>query len=270
MCLDAEDAASRITPKTAAICHVHIGGLVSRSALELRALCKERGLHFVEDACQAHGSSLDGEMAGALGTAAGFSFFSTKVMTTGEGGMVTTDDHSLVEKMKSIREFGKVKKGILTNYHTRWGYNWRMPEVAALLGLRQLASLDSFLQQRQEIASVYDEELGGLDSVEIIHPEVGSDHNYFKYIVVLRNHDRTRVHEGLVDGGVAPSGYVYELPLHKLPVFPEWNELSLPKTEYLCAQHICLPIFVGMSQEQARFAVGMLKKVLDDPSTRQA
>jgi dTDP-4-amino-4,6-dideoxygalactose transaminase len=175
-----------------------------------------------------------------------------------------------VEKMKSVREFGKVKKGIYTNYHTAWGYNWRMPEVSALLGLRQLASLGSFVKRRGEIAAIYDEELGDLEDVEIIGPEANSVHNYFKYLVVLRNHERTRIHEGLVEGGVSPSGYVYELPLHKLPVFPEWNQTSLPKTEFYCAHHIALPIFVGLTDEQARRTAGVLKGLLADPSTRRA
>ena len=118
MCMDYDSVMSLINKNTIAVCHVHIGGLVSDSALQLSEYCLQNNIYFVEDAAQAHGSSNMDQKAGTLGVAAGFSFFSTKVITTGEGGMVTTNDESLVEKMKSIREFGKVKKGIFTNYHT--------------------------------------------------------------------------------------------------------------------------------------------------------
>ena len=134
MCLDYDDVLQKINKNTVGICHVHIGGLVSDSALKLSRYCKDNGLYFVEDAAQAHGSSNQGVSAGTLGDAAGFSFYSTKVMTTGEGGIVTTNNKKLVEKMKSSREFGKEKKGIFTNYHTRMGYNWRMPRSFYLDG----------------------------------------------------------------------------------------------------------------------------------------
>ena len=264
MCLDAEDAIGRITDKTAAIMQVHIGGLVSNSIIELKKVCEERDILLLEDAAQAHGSELNGTKAGAFGIAAGFSFFSTKVMTTGEGGMVTTNDRSLVEKMKSKREFGKVKKGIFTNCHTSIGYNWRMPEISALLGLRQLASIQKFIKRRNEIAQLYNDELENISEVKVIHPDKNSSHNYFKYIVVLLNHDRAEVHKALETNDISPSGYVYELPLHKQPVFPKANSLSLQKTEFYCNQHICLPIFYGMTDDQAIYVTATLKKILKD------
>ena len=262
MCLDAADAVKRTTPKTAAIMQVHIGGIVSKSTLELQKTCKEKDLHFIEDAAQAHGSALNGIKAGAFGVAAGFSFFSTKVMTTGEGGMVTTDDPAIAEKMRSLREFGKVKQDIYVNYYTAMGYNWRLPEVASLMGLRQLASLDEFTRRRRQLAKIYDYALAGDPDLTIVEPADKKNHNYFKYIVILRHHDRAAVHKALEAGGIHPSGYVYELPLHKQLVFPEANRLSLPKTEFVCQQHLCLPIFYGMTDEQARYVISTLKKVL--------
>jgi len=264
MCLDATDVAKRITPKTAAITQVHIGGIISKSTLELQKICKEQVIYLVEDAAQAHGSSLSGTKAGAFGVAAGFSFFSTKVMTTGEGGMVTTNDSSMVEKMKSMREFGKVKKDVYINYHTSVGYNWRLPEVASLLGIRQLASLPEFIRRRQEIAKLYDEEFKDTPDIKIIHPEKNSFHNYFKYTIVLPNHDRVKVHKALDEHGIQPSGYVYEMPLHKQPVFSEANNLSLPNTEFLCEHHLCLPIFYSMTDEQVHYVASTLKKILNE------
>lgn len=262
MCLDADDAIKRITPETVAIMQVHIGGIVSKSILKLQKVCKEKGIHLLEDAAQAHGSELNGVKAGAFGTAAGFSFFSTKVMTTGEGGMVTTNDAKLAEKMKSLREFGKVKTGIYINYYTAMGYNWRLPEVASLMGIRQLASLPEFVKRRQQIAAIYDEELAGNPDIKIVEPFDKKGHNYFKYMLILPNHDRAAVHNALEAAGVQPSGYVYELPLHKQPVFPNDNKLSLPKTEYACEHHLCLPIFYSMTDEQAHYVTSSLKNIL--------
>jgi len=268
MSLDPDDAASRVTSHTAAITQVHIGGIVSEGIRKTQRLCQEKGLHLVEDAAQAHGSVLEGQKAGTFGTAAGFSFFSTKVMTTGEGGMVTTDDPDLVRRMKSDREFGKIRKGVYVNYHETFGYNWRMPEVSALMGLRQLASLDLFIERRREIVARYDELLSDVPEVTIVDPEGHSSYNGFKYVLLLDEHDRILVHREMGDRGVSLSGYIYEIPLHKLPVFPDSNELSLPRTEFICQHHICLPVFVGMTDEQVDHVADSLKAVLGDPANR--
>jgi dTDP-4-amino-4,6-dideoxygalactose transaminase len=263
MCLDYKDTIEKITSRTIAICHVHIGGLVSDDALRLAQYCDDHGLFFVEDAAQAHGSINKGKKAGTLGIAAGFSFYSTKVMTTGEGGMVTTNDEELVSKMKSSREFGKEKKGIWTNYHTQIGYNWRMPEVAALLGIRQLQAIEEFIKKRTNIAGIYDVMLQGLNSVRIISPPEKSRFNYFKYMLVLEKFDREKIHNVFEKNGISPSGYVYELPLHKQPVFPEHNQIELPNTEFLCSNHFCLPIYPSMEIEDAEYIAETLFKVLD-------
>lgn len=263
MCMDADDAINKITDKTISIVQVHIGGIVSKSIIKLKKVCKERGIYLVEDSAQAHGSSLDNLKAGAFGIASGFSFFSTKVMTTGEGGMVTTNEPLFVERMKSMREFGKIRNDIYINYHTSIGYNWRMPEVAALMGLRQLESLPIFIKRRNEIANLYNEEFSDVSDIKIISPEKNSVNNYFKYIVVLPNHNRVEVHKSLEKNDIQPSGYVYELPLHKQPVFSWANNLSLPNTEYLCSHHICLPIYYGMSDDQVYYVTKTFKKILN-------
>ena len=182
--------------------------------------------------------------------------------------MVTTNDPSLVRQMKSSREFGKVKKGVYVNYHETLGYNWRMPEVSALMGLRQLLSLDSFIARRREIVTRYDEQLRDADDVTVVCPDRHGSYNGFKYMVLLNGHDRVKVHSEMGEMGVSLSGYIYEIPLHKLPVFPEWNELSLPTTELICRQHICLPVFVGMTDEQVDHVVESLKVVLNNPANR--
>jgi len=269
MCLEAEDAIKRITPRTAAIMQVHIGGIVSESTRSLQKACSGRGIYLIEDAAQAHGSELNGIKAGAFGVAAGFSFFSTKVMTTGEGGMVTTNDAAMAEKMRSLREFGKVPQDIYINYYTAMGYNWRLPEVASLMGIRQLSSLNDFVKRRQEIAKIYDDILADHPDIKIVEPSDKKSHNYFKYTIILKNHDRAVVHKALEASDIQPSGYIYELPLHKQPVFPAEISLSLPKTEFVCAHHLCLPIFYGMTDEQSRYVASTLKKILAEKESKR-
>lgn len=263
MCIDFNDACSKVTKNTGSIVIVHIGGIISKSIFKLRDFCEENNIFLVEDAAQAHGSSYKGIKAGNFGVAAGFSFFSTKVMTTGEGGMVTTNSFELSKQMKSMREFGKVKKGIITNYHQYFGYNWRMPEVSALMGITQLNRLDAFVKRRQEIAKIYNEELENFSEISIVSPPSFTDHNFFKYIVILDNHDREEIHQKMQELGISPSGYVYEIPLHKQPVLSEFENLDLPKTDYLCSKHFCLPIYYSLTNQQAKKVVTTFKSILE-------
>tara|TARA_B100000212_G_scaffold341914_1_gene326582 strand:+ start:1047 stop:2168 length:1122 start_codon:yes stop_codon:yes gene_type:complete len=264
MCLDFESTIKQVSPRTKAICIVHIGGIVSDSVIPLKSYCEKNRISLVEDAAQAHGSSLQGTKAGNFGIAAAFSFFSTKVMTTGEGGMVTTNSSELVKKMKSMREFGKVKTDIYINYHKYFGYNWRLPEVSALMGIRQLNSLDKFIKRRQEIARIYDDAFENCEGIRVINPSEKSSHNYFKYIIILEKSDRKKMHKFLQENQISPSGYVYELPLHKQPVLSEHSKLSFPNTEILCANHICLPIFYSMTNEQVNYVSKIVKQYFLD------
>ncbi len=264
MCLDYEDAISKVTSNTVAICNVHIGGIVSNSSLKLSEYCKENNINYVEDAAQAHGSSNKGKNAGTLGIAAGFSFYSTKVMTSGEGGIVTTNDEKLVNKMKSMREFGKEKKGTLTNYHTSIGYNWRMPEVSALMAIKQLESLDYFIKKRSEISSIYDSILENVKGISKINPPKDSRFNHFKYILILEGLSREVFHTKMEEKGIELSGYIYEIPLHKQPVFSEYQNISLPKTEKFCSKHVCLPIYPLLNTKDAEFIAENTIKILSN------
>jgi dTDP-4-amino-4,6-dideoxygalactose transaminase len=162
-----------------------------------------------------------------------------------------------------IREFGKEKKGIYTNYHTSLGYNWRMPEVSALMGISQLESIGSFIEKRTKIAKIYDSYFLNLNIARVIQPHQSSNFNYFKYILVIKKGNRRKIHEALTKEGINLSGYVYEIPLHKQPVFKNFNSLSLPETENLCAQHICLPIYPDLSVKDANLIAKSLLKIFD-------
>jgi len=262
MCIDIESIKKKITKKTSAIMVVHIGGIISKDIYKIKKLCEAKKIYLIEDSAQAHGSSLNGKKAGSFGIASGFSFFSTKVITTGEGGMVTTNNRVIFNRMRSMREFGKVKKGIYTNYHTSIGYNWRLGEVNSLMGLMQLGNINKFIKWRQKIAKIYDVELSNIKNIEIIKPKKSNEHNYFKYIILLKNKNRVSVHKNLLKNSISPSGYVYEIPLHKQPVFKKYNKLKLINTEKYCSKHLCLPIFYEMKISQAKYVAKKLKEIL--------
>lgn len=152
--IDVERFPQVIGGETVGVIVVHIAGIVTPRMAEIEAICRERGLWLLEDAAHAHGCSYKGQMAGTFGRAASFSFYPTKVITSGEGGVIVTNDEKVYEEALIYRDQGKA--GFLTNFHTRLGYNWRMSEPSAIIGLSQLARLDEFIAARNHIASIYD------------------------------------------------------------------------------------------------------------------
>ncbi|MCX6760319.1 MAG: DegT/DnrJ/EryC1/StrS family aminotransferase, partial [Candidatus Nealsonbacteria bacterium] len=131
-----DDLEKKIRKDTKAVILVHIGGIVSGNFERIKSICKKRKIALIEDAAHAFGSSLNGKMAGNLGLAGSFSFYPTKIITTAEGGMITTNDKKIYEMAKILREHGKADHKI--NIHTEFGYNWRFSELHAVLGLEQM------------------------------------------------------------------------------------------------------------------------------------
>jgi perosamine synthetase len=257
-----EDVDRRITPSTVGVVAVHIGGLVSRRIQELAEWTRGKGLWLVEDAAHAHGSSQDGVAAGRFGVAASFSFYPTKVVTSAEGGMIVTDDDRLAEEARIYRDQGKQSFG--QNAHVRLGYNWRMSEPHAIIGLRHLERLPALLAERQAIAAAYDDGLRGQGGLRPLAVPPGGVCNYYKYIAVLRERrDRAALKKHLKEQfGVSLAGEVYETPLHAQPVFRPYASSALPVAEDLCARHICLPIFPGMEPRQTQLVLRALRETI--------
>lgn len=257
-----EDVERKITDKTKVVVTVHIGGLVSPYTYELKKICKDKGIYLVEDAAQAHGSTLNNKKAGTFGIAGGFSFFPTKVMTTGEGGMIVTDSKEIYDKSQLLADQAKVGG---RNYHELIGYNWRMTEFQALLGITQLEHLESFIKERIRIAQIYNEGFKEIPSLKPLEIPNNVRHNYYKYIVfVPKGFDRESLSQRLrKEYNVNLSGYVYELPCHLQPVFKRYWQESLPVSEDLCSRHICPPVYVAMKDEEAVYVVDSIKGCLE-------
>jgi len=257
-----EDVERALTPRTAGLVLVHIGGIVSRRVRELQEWASKKGLWLVEDAAHAHGSSFNGVRAGVFGIAGSFSFYPTKVMTSGEGGMIVTNDDRIAEEARIYRDQGKAS--FTQNAHTRMGYNWRMSEPHAIIGLKHLERLPAMIADRQKIAAIYDQGLKEFRHLDRLQVPPGGVCNYYKYIVVLKEkRDRKALKAVLREQhGVSLAGEVYEEPLHRQPVFEKYLTQALPVSEDYCGRHLCLPVFSGMEEEDAQHVLRALKDVI--------
>ena len=151
-CMDTEDALRRITPRTAGIIVVHLGGLVYPEIDQLRDVCAQRGLFLVEDVAHAHGAAINGRRAGSLADAGCFSFYPTKIMATGTGGMITTDNERLADYARLLRHHGQGKR---REDFVQMGSDWCMSEIHAILGQHQLAALEDNVAHRNEVVAWY-------------------------------------------------------------------------------------------------------------------
>lgn len=265
LCLDPKSLRDTISKDTKAVILVHIGGLVPPQIKEIQQICEERNLYLIEDAAHAHGSTFNNKKAGSFGIAAAFSFYPTKVITSGEGGMITTDDENVYNRALVFRDQGKA--GFLGNVHTEMGYNWRMSEIHAAIGLSQFARLEEFISDRRRVAQIYDEQLAQLSGITSLKIPSEVKSNYYKYVALLdEGIDRACFKKELKDRfEVGLSGEVYELPCHLQPVLKElygFKGGELPTAEDLCNRHICLPVFAQMTDEQASYVVNALREAI--------
>ena len=215
-----------------------------------------------------HGSALGGRSAGTFGRAASFSFYPTKVIAGGEGGMIVTDDDEIAEEARVYRDQGK--GSFHANFHTRMGANWRMSEPHAAIVLSQLHRLDEFIEQRQALAARYDAALTTLDLGTLTMPATASS-NYYKYVAFLPDGiDRTLFKQHLrTEFDIGLSGEVYDTPLHHQPIFSHLDDRPLPGSEWLCARHICLPLYPALSEVDADYVVESLASALERPELRR-
>ena len=268
MSVDPTDLAACIGPDTAAVVVVHIGGLISPAIDEIAQLCDAHGVALVEDAAHAHGSAHAGRSAGTFGAAASFSFYPTKVIAGGEGGMIVTDNDEIADEARVYRDQGK--GSFHANFHTRMGANWRMSEPHAAIVLSQLRRLDEFIERRQELAARYDAALAGLDLGTLSIPSSSSS-NYYKYVAFLPDGvDRTLLKQYLrAEFDIGLSGEVYDTPLHHQPIFSQLDDRDLPGAEWLCARHVCLPLYPALSEADADYVVGSLATALERDDVRE-
>ncbi len=265
LCITAEEVQKHITAKTKGVIVVHIGGLICPDIKAIREICQDYGLFLVEDAAHAHGSSLNGEMAGSFGDASAFSFYPTKVITTGEGGIITTNDVNIYNFAVKLRDQGK--DSYTSNLIVELGYNWRMQEISAAIGLVQLKRLSEIILKRNHIKKLYNNEFSKIDGLEPIRTPNNMVNNYYKYVLILdSNINRDKLKEELKKKGVKCGSEVYWPPLHLQPIYQKILNIQVgefPNAEDVCRRMICPPIYTSMTIEDVNYVIESFKKTLE-------
>ena len=243
---------------------VHIGGNIVPGFERLVEFCDQANVKLVEDCAHAHGSKVNGKMAGTFGIGAGFSFFPTKVMTTMEGGMLVTDDDDVAMLARSMRNQGK-RFAAYGGLHYDHGNSWRMSEIAAAMGSIQLAKLNQMVGVREHAAKIVESYLrdAGIAYCDVSHMDQASR---YKVMVLLdEKHDPVeKIKEKLNGLGVVLGGGVYETPISIQPVFEGIDKIgTLEVSEKLCPRHICPPITSGTSEQEAHYIGKNLIDVLN-------
>jgi dTDP-4-amino-4,6-dideoxygalactose transaminase len=260
--IDVDAIEEALTPKTVGVMAVHIGGLICPEITAIRELCEERGLFLIEDAAHAHGSMIDGKLAGSLGSAGCFSFYPTKVMTSGEGGMITTNNEEMLATAQILRDQGK--ESYNSSRIVRLGFNWRMPEICAVLGILQLRRLPEFIETRNSVARIYDTGFDAIGLERVITPP-NQVNNYYKYTLFLpKNVEREKFKAMCRERGVAYGGEVYWPPLHLQPAFRDFidKHARFDTADEWGKRIANPPMFNQMTEEQAKRVVEVTREVL--------
>lgn len=244
---------------------VHIGGLISPEFEAMARYCRERGIFLIEDAAHAHGSRIGGRSAGSLADGGAFSFFPTKVMTTMDGGMITTNDPEVSYLARSYRNQGKrgAKYG---SDHSDLGASWRINELGAAMGSIQLAKLDAMLERRGRAAARY-----GACLEKLGVPYCRYDHmdRASQYKLIVQTKGRATIGE-LKDRfralGVIMGGGVYERACHQQSVFAgiALPPGGLPNTEAYCPAHVCPPLTSGLSEQDIDRVIDAMSEVFGE------
>ena len=215
--IDASKIEAQITEKTRGIIAVHLRGHPADMDAIMEIARKHR-LFVIEDAAQAHGARVGGEAVGSIGDIGTFSFFGNKMLTTGEGGMVTTDDDGMAEHIRLLKNQGMTQKR--RYWHPVVGYNYRLTNVQAAIGLAQVERLDELLLRHQEIATWYQDELEGVQGLWWQHQRSWARHAWWQFVAVIEDEfapDRDAVIETLQEGGIDARRLYY--PMHTLPPY---------------------------------------------------
>jgi dTDP-4-amino-4,6-dideoxygalactose transaminase len=242
---------------------VHLAGLPCPDTYEIKTTCREQNLFLIEDCAHAHGAMIDGKKTGSFGDAGCFSFFPTKLMTTGTGGMITTDDEALAEYACSLRNHGAGTD--LTNI-VNLGNDWLMTEIDALLGIYQLKVLETNLTNRNKIANKYAEGLSKSELAQPFQVPPGIRHSYYKYPVILSDTvDKKKFVRQMRDSFEVETGSVYDPPCYLQPVYRRlfgYREGMFPKADAIINRTCCLPMFAGMTENEVDYVLSSLEYTL--------
>ena len=256
--LNPECIEALITDKTKAIMPVQWYG----QSADMDAICdiaEDHDLIVIEDAAQAHGSTFDGKKVGSLGDMACFSFYPTKNMTTSEGGMITTNNEELVEEAHIFRAHGSRVK----YHHDDIGYNFRMTDISAAIGLAQLNVIDEFNKKRAENAAYLNNALAGVDGVITPYAREGSTHVYHQYTIRVEKGNRDDWIDVLTEEGIG-TGVHYPIPLYNQPIYQKLGFTgSCPNAEIAASGVISLPVHPSLTSDDLDLVIEAVKTASD-------
>ncbi len=265
--IDAAKMKSKITKKTKAVLPVEVFG----NPAGMDSVCKvaeKRGLVVIEDSCEALGSELNGKKVGTFGRISMFAFYPNKQITTGEGGMIMTDDDELADMCVSLRNQGRGKgDGWLS--HERLGYNFRLSDINCALGIVQLSRIEEIKAKRKQVAKWYQEMLAPDGRLIVPVEPAGCDISWFVFVVRLleefTGRQRDMILQGMKDKGIQVSNYFP--PVHLQPFMVEqfgYKKGDFPITESVCERTIALPFYNNLKKDEVAIVCKTLKEVLDE------
>jgi perosamine synthetase len=262
--LDLDQVADAITPKTRAIIPVHTyGHPVDMDAL--REIGDEHGVWVVEDAAEAHGARYKGRRVGSLGDAACFSFYGNKIITTGEGGMITSNNEELAKLARNLRDHAFSTERHF--WHRYVGFNYRMTNLQAAVGVAQTEKLEDYVASRRRNAALYSELLAPIDGITT-PPEVGDVENVFWMYGILVDPDalglnRNELREALAARGIETRTFF--IPIHYQPIYYEaYRGRSFPVAEELGARGLYLPSASSLTTGQVRYVADAVREIADE------
>ncbi|MGD9381893.1 MAG: DegT/DnrJ/EryC1/StrS aminotransferase family protein [Candidatus Thorarchaeota archaeon] len=263
-----------ITKKTRAIMPVHIFGMPCEMD-RIMEIAEQHDLLVIEDACQAHGATVNGKMVGSIGHVGTFSFYATKNMMTGEGGMITTNDEDLLERCLMIKNHGRGPEGGYN--HHRIGYNNRMLDIVAALGIIQLRRMHEVVGKRRETAQRYDDFFSDYSEVlpQVTLPGMKSGYHVYAPRFFSKKYSRDEIIKHLRTGNIG-ARTVYALPCHKQRTYeniyswrwsqcvkyPDYSSMTLQNSETVGNTHIDLPVHPGVTEDNLIYILETLKKIL--------
>ena len=253
-----DDVARRITPRTKAIIPVHIyGHPVDMDAIN--AIARQHNLVVIEDAAEAHGAEYKGQRVGKLGRIAAFSFYGNKIVTTGEGGMLTTDDDELAERARWLRDHGMSPTE--RYWHPVIGYNYRLTNIQAALGVAQMERIEEFIARKRAIATLYNKLLGGMPGIILPPEEAWAKNVYWMYSILIGDAfglSRDALMAHLKTRGIDSRPFFH--PIHIMP--PYVTGQSLPISELLSRQGINLPSSVTVTDHDIHRVVHAIQEAV--------
>ncbi len=267
--LDSEDVKERITKKTKAIIPMHYGGKVCKNIEALKEIADDYDLKLIEDNAESFGAKINNKLAGTIGHAGMLSFCQNKIITTGEGGAILTNEEHIYKKLLLIRSHGRVEKAGVNYFsnigesdYVEIGYNFRLPTICAALGISQLEKVKKIIELRREVGQFYDDNLSKIPEINII-PELETSFTVFQlYSILLKDSEkRLDLQNFLLKNRIYSKIYFY--PIHLKSFYRkkyDFHEGTLPKTESVSKRILTLPISLKFSKNDQNYIINKIKE----------